>query len=140
MLQLLSAAIATNGVPSGATAGFDLKQRTPGRSSANRWQHYPTGVILVKSSAGSGTMTVTLRVWCYSLVTAAWHPMGSSATESLRGVLNAQSAIDEDGADVLVHAEPITGLGAFARIYLEVTAIGGTSTAINAYLVEDGGY
>ena len=140
MIQLLSAATATNSPPSGATAGFPLRGRTPGKPQQNVWNHYPTGVILVKSSAGSATMTVTLRVWCYSPHTAAWHPLGSNSTESLRGVLNNASAIDEDGADNIVHAEPVTGLGAFSRIYLEITAIGGTSTAINAYLVEDGGF
>lgn len=85
-------------------------------------------------------MTVTLRVWCYSPLTAAWHPLGSNATEATRGVLNDGNAIDEDGSDNLVHAEPITGLGAFTRIYLEITAIGGTSTAVSAWLttVDDG--
>lgn len=140
MIQLLNAATATNSPPSGATAGFPLKDKTPGKGPAFRWNHYPSGVILVKSTAGSGTMTVTLRVWCYSPVTSAWHPLGSSSTVANRGVLNAQSAIAEDGADNLVHAEPVTGLGAFTRIYLEITAIGGTATAVSAYLVEDGGY
>ena len=85
-------------------------------------------------------MTVTLRVWCYSPLTTVWHPLGSNATEATRGVLNGGNAIDEDGADTLVHAEPITGLGAFTRIYLEVTAIGGTNTAVSSWLttVDDG--
>ena len=70
------------------------------------------------------------------LVTDRWHPLGQDATESLRGLLNAKSAIDEDGADVITHAEPITGLSAFHRIYLEITVISGTGTAITAWLTE----
>lgn len=136
MLQLLTAATATNGVPSGATAGFSLKGRTPGKPQANTWYHRNSGEVVVKSTAGSGTMTVTLRLWGYNAQSAAWHPLGSDATEANRGVLNAKSAIDEDGADVLTHAEPVTGLAGFIRIYLEITAIGGTLTAISAWLVE----
>jgi len=85
-------------------------------------------------------MTVTIRVWAYSALTTAWHPLGSSTTEADRGKLNSQSAIDEDGADVLVHAEPITGLGAFVRIYAEITAIGGTATAVDVWLAASDGY
>lgn len=140
MLQLLNAATATNSPPSGATAGVSLKGKTHGKPPEYRWNHYPTGVILVKSTAGSGVMTATLRVWCYSPITAAWHPLGINATMSLRGVLDDGTALTEDGADVLVHAERVSGLGAFTSIYLEVVAIGGVSTAVSAYLVEDGGY
>lgn len=137
-LKLLTAATATNSPPSGASAGHSLRHRQPGLEGY--WRGKNDGVILVKSTAGSGTMTVTLRVWCYSPLTAAWHPLGSNATEATRGVLNDGNAIDEDGSDNLVHAEPITGLGAFTRIYLEITAIGGTSTAVSAWLttVDDG--
>lgn len=136
MLQLLTAATATNGQPSGATAGFSLKGRTPGKPQANTWNHRNSGAIVVKNTAGSGTMTVTLRLWGYNAQSATWHPLGSDATESLRGVLNAKSAIDEDGSDVITHAEPVTGLAAFVRVYLEVTAISGTATAVSAWLVE----
>lgn len=139
-LRLLNAATATNSPPSGATAGVSLRQRQPGVDGGN-WRGKNDGVILVKSTAGSGTMTVTLRVWGYSNLTSAWHPLGSDATTvANRGVLNEEGAIAEDGADNLVHAEPISGLGAFTRIYLEITAIGGTSTAVTSYLttVDDG--
>ena len=140
MIQLLTAATATNSPPSGATAGFPLKDKTPGKAPNFRWNHYPSGVVLVKSTAGSGTMTVTLRLWCYSPATAAWHPWGQAALVANRGVLNQGNAITEDGADNLTHAEPVTGLGSVTRIYLEITAIGGTSTAVSAYLLESDGY
>jgi hypothetical protein len=133
-LKLLSAATATNSPPSGATAGFSLRSRQPGIDGA-QWNGKSDGVILVRSSAGTGTMTVTLRMWGYSPLTANWHPLGTNATMASRGVLNQGNAITEDGSDILTHAETVTGLAAFTRIYLEITAIGGTNTAINAYLV-----
>ncbi len=138
-IRLLNAATATNSPPSGASAGVSLRTRQPGVDGGN-WRGKNDGVFLVKSTAGSGTMTVTLRVWGYSPLTSAWHPLGSNATEATRGVLNAGNAIDEDGADVLTHSEPVSGLAAFSRIYLEITAIGGTSTAVSTWLttVDDG--
>ena len=139
MLELLSAATATNSPPSGATAGHSLRGTQPGKPQSYTWYHRPTGVVLVKSTAGSGTMTVTIRLWGYNPTTAKWHPLGSSTTEADRGKLNNQSAIDEDNADELVHAEPISGLGTFSRLYAEVTAIGGTSTAVTVLLVESDG-
>lgn len=140
MIQLLNAATATNSPPSGATAGFPLKDKTPGKAPNFRWNHYPSGVIHVQSTAGTGTMTVTLRLWGYSKATSTWLPLGSNATMATRGVLNLGNAITEDGSDNLCHAEPVTGLGSFTRVYLEITAIGGTNTAVSAYLVESDGY
>lgn len=139
MLKLLAAATTTNSPPSGATAGHSLKGQQPGLGPKFTWYHQNTGTIVVKSTAGSGVMTVTLRLWGYNPHSASWHPLGSDATESLRGVLNAKSAIDEDGADVLTHAEPVSGLGSFTRLYVEITAIGGTATAVDVYLTENEG-
>lgn len=132
-LKLLTAATATNSPPSGATAGFTLRGQVPGTSD-QFWDGHDDGVILVRSTAGSGTMTVTLRIWGYSPLSAAWHPLGTGATEANRGVLNEGNAIDEDGSDIIVHAETISGLSAFNRIYLEVTVISGTATAVSAWL------
>jgi hypothetical protein len=133
-LKLLTAATATNSPPSGATAGHSLNGDQAGLGLGWGWRKANVGNVVVKSTAGSGVMTVTLRLWCYSASSAAWHPLGSDATESLRGVLNAKSAIDEDGADTITHAEPVTGLKGFSRIYCEVTAISGTSTAVSVWL------
>jgi hypothetical protein len=140
MLELLAAATAINFPPSGATAGVALRGTQPGKTQKYTWYHQPSGVIQVYSTAGSATMTVTVKLWGYGVHSAKWHPLGSSTTEADRGKLNNQSAIDEDVADELVHAEPITGLGAFSRIYAEITAIGGTSTAVTVLLVESDGY
>jgi hypothetical protein len=137
-LKLLAAATATNSPPSGATAGYSLNGDQPGQPFGYGWRKANCGVIVVESTAGSGTMTVTLRLWCYSASSGSWVPLGSDATESLRGVLNAKSAIDEDGADTLAHTESVSGLGGFSRIYCEVTAISGTSTAVDVWLEPTG--
>lgn len=92
-------------------------------------------VFLIYSTAGSGTMSVTCRLWGYHPTPNRWFPLGSSSTESNRGVLNEQSAIDEDGADNIVHAEVVAGLSAFTRIYAQITTIGGTTPTVSAYLI-----
>jgi hypothetical protein len=136
VLELLTAVTAINSPPSGATAGVSLRGRQPGRAIKFRWHNWPNGVVLVKSTAGSGTMTVTVKMWGYNADAAKWYPLGSSTTEADRGKLNNQSTIDEDVSDELVHAEPISGLRAFNRIYAEITAIGGTATAVTVQLVK----
>lgn len=133
-LKLLTAVTAVNSPPSGATAGHSLNGDQPGLAFGHGWRKANNGNVLVRSTAGSGTMTVTLRMWAYSASSGVWHPLGSDATESLRGLLNVKSAIDEDGADTITHAEPISGLSGFSRLYCEVTVISGTSTAISVWL------
>jgi hypothetical protein len=120
----------------GALVGFPLKGNTPGTPYG--WRGQNAGVIQAQSIAGSGAMDITLRVWGRSPKTFKYAPLGSASTVSNRGVLNAQSSIAEDGADNLVHAEPIQGLSAFDRIYLEITVIDGTNTAVDAWLTELG--
>jgi hypothetical protein len=129
-LKLLEAATATNGSPVGTpTAGYPIGDLVKGGS--------PDGTIFIASTAGSGTMTVTLRLWGYDATANAWAPLGTG-TAALKGILNGGVAIAEDstiGADVLRHTEVVGSLWAFDRIYLEITAIGGTATAISAWLV-----
>ncbi len=124
-LTVLAAVTATNSPPSGATAGVDLAQ-----------MRHPNEVAIgVYSSAGSGTMTVTLKAWGYHVAAvdnlARWYPLGTGATA---GVLNEGTAIGEALANEIRHTELIRGLRGFDRLYIEVTAIGGTSTAVNALI------
>jgi hypothetical protein len=125
-VQLLNAATAANGAPSGASAGLEL----------NSIKYANDGAIVLKSTAGSGDMIVTCRLWVYSTVSATWHPAGSpGSSDATIGTINAESAMGETGTDAISHAEGVTGLRHFDRIYLEITAIEGTSTAISAWLV-----
>ena len=121
-IQLLTAATAVNGVPSGATAGVVVNL-----------QGSDDALFALKSTAGSGVMTVTVRLWGYSRAAADWMPLGSG-TGASKGILNAQTAIDETGTDLLRHLEVISGMRHVDRVYAEITAIGGTATAVSAWL------
>lgn len=121
-VTLLSAATATNSAPSNTTTGVALPFVTD----------YAT--VLLYSTAGSGTMTVTCKLWGYNLQLAQWFPLGTNATATSKGLLNEANAITETGTDTIAHAEQIQGLRAFQHVYLEITAIGGTSTAVSAVL------
>lgn len=83
-------------------------------------------LVLVRSTAGSGTMTATLVLWGYSPVTAQWHQIGA---------LNNGSAIAETSkADTIAYAELVSGLRRFTRLYCEITSLGGTNTAVDVYV------
>jgi hypothetical protein len=138
-IKLLTAATATNSAPSGAAAGVSRKG-APGATtnSPNGLGECDEAVILIASTAGSGVMTGTFKLWGYSPLSAAWHPIGTHATAATKGVLNQGNAIGETGTDVVTHAELVQGLGVFTRLYLEITAIGGTNTAFSAWLANGG--
>ncbi len=122
-IQLLSAVTATNSPPTAATDGVDVKA-----SGILRDEAY----VLVKSTDGSGTMTVTVKLWGWYDTVSAWAPLGIGST---KGVLNDGTAIAEETADNIVHVESLSGLTQLQRVYAEITAIGGTSTAIDVFLV-----
>lgn len=121
-ITLLSAATATNSAPSGATAGVALPHLTD------------RALLFLRSTAGSGTMTVTCKLWGYNTLQATWFPLGVHATAATKGIINGGNAIAETGTDVIGHCEEVTSLRRIDRVYLEITAIGGTATAITAVL------
>lgn len=122
--QLLTAATATNSAPSGINAG-----------SVPLPSGYDEAIIVVTSTAGSDTMTVTLKLWGYFDVSGTWAPLGKNSTAASKGLLNDGDAIGETGTDQIDHAELVQGLDGVSRLYLEITAIGGTATAISAYAI-----
>ena len=119
-IEALASVTATNSAPSGAAVGCDLDifKRFLGKLPSE-------ATARVRSTAGSATMTVTIRVWGYQ-GTLGWSPLG---------YLNGGSAIAESSADSIQYAEPLSLPEHFTRIYFEVTAIGGTNTAVTVYLV-----
>lgn len=131
-LTLLTAADATTSAPSAASDGEDLNSLSAGGIS--EVMH-----LVVASTAGSDTMTVTLKLWLYDSTTAVWAPAGSSAlatyTDASKGVINLGNALGETGTNTIRHREPVYDLHLADRVYLQVTAIGGTNTAISAWLV-----
>jgi hypothetical protein len=136
MIKLLTAATATNSPPSGATAGFSMKKGDqPGRPEQGFLvSSLDECLLTVASTAGSGTMTCTLRLWGYDDLTATWAPLGTSTTLSNRGVINEATALGEDVADTIRHREVVESLRHLNRVYLEIVAIAGTNTAISAWL------
>lgn len=128
-IQMLTAATATNSTPSGASAGVAIKDLVV------RGVLPETATVLVVSTAGSGTMTSTLRLWGYHEVSTAWVPLGTGTDPATTGTLNAGTALAEDEANSLRHCEPVTNIATFDRLYLEIVAIGGTATALSAWLV-----
>jgi NAD-specific glutamate dehydrogenase len=84
-------------------------------------------------------MTATIRMWGYT-TQGAWVPIGAGA-DGTKGVINLQAAIGESGTDVIRHAELMRHLFHFQRLYAEVAAIGGTSTAVTVeieFLIAEG--
>lgn len=135
---VLSGATAANGQPSGASAGvpcYDTNVYSE-TSVGACYQSLPSreSTVLVASTAGSGTMTVTIRLWGYNSATGEWFPLGTGADAS-KGVINAGAAIGEVKTDKILHAEPLLMAGHFDRLYAEITAIGGTATAVDVWLI-----
>ena len=88
-------------------------------------------LLVVNSTAGSATMTVTIRMWGWLDLTSKWYPLGVGSDSTLTGIINDGNAIGENGvADTISHAEILSETRDFSRLYAEVTAIGGTATAV----------
>lgn len=77
--------------------------------------------ILVRSTAGSGTLTASIRMWGYCVVANRWYSLG---------LLNSGTDIAEASTDLLSYVETIGGLRRFIRLYAEIESLGGTSTAV----------
>ncbi len=134
---ILAATLAANGAPSGATAGVPVY---PDNANYNTDQgicyaNQPAGVavVFVNSTAGSGTMAATLRLWGYHSASACWYPVGTGA-DATKGQLNAVASIGESVSDGIRHAESFYLLGLFDRVYLEVMTISGTGTTLEAWI------
>jgi hypothetical protein len=135
-VEILASATATNSPPASLTAGVSVDVLNGAFGGA-----IPEDLtLLVVSTAGSATMTVTLRAWGKFGTLAgltsvgAWSPLGTG-TAAAKGVINNGAAIEETSADVLRHAQPFSLTAHMQRLYIEITAIGGTSTAITVFLV-----
>lgn len=134
-VEILASATATNSPPAAATSGVALDAIKAAFGGA-----IPDDLsIVVTSTAGSGTISVTLRVWeCFgtlaSQATGLWCPIGTGS-DSSKGVLNGGAAIGEVSADLLRHCEPVSLAAHAQRIYTEIAAISGTATAVTVFLV-----
>lgn len=125
--ELLAEETSTTSPPSAATDGV---AKPPGVKG---------GDLILASTAGSGTMEVTIRIWGYQPDLTTWVPLstgtGAGATANTSGWMNAGAKIEEIAADSLQHYEPIFGLDNFSRIAAEVAVIAGTATAVDLDVV-----
>lgn len=117
--RLLEGATATNSPPSGASAGRPVTDLATAYFGLIETTSLAVEVV---STAGSGTMTVTVDMWGYDSIEAVWFNLGR---------LNAGSAIAETGTDVIRYVELVDNLFDWDRLYAEIVAIGGTNTAVN---------
>ena len=122
-VRLLNAVIATTTAPSVVGDGTSIADIN----------YVNAGLIVAKSTAGSGVMTITVRLWGWSPAAAAWLPLGTGAAGT-KGQINAVSTLDETGADSIAHAEVISNYSTFSHLNAQVTAIGGTATAVSLWI------
>lgn len=134
---VVNGTFAVTDITGGLLAGISLHGAQPGVANAYWLKPWDAGEISGQSVAGSAVMTFQGRVWVMDPLTFGWHPAGigdSTNPVATRGYLNDGNTIAEDGADTITFTQPISGLTAFSRIYLEVVSIAGTATAITAWL------
>jgi hypothetical protein len=81
-------------------------------------------LILVRSVAGSGTMTATLTIWGFHEELGRWFVIGT---------LNSGNAIAETGTDSIQYAELLVGTRRFSRLYCQIGSLGGTATEVEVY-------
>lgn len=124
-VELMASVTAANNAPSG-TAGISVNQLM-------RYGYLPEFLrVAVKSTAGSGTMSVTVRVWI-RLGALGWivaRPFNASSSAPQTAV-----AIAETSADSIAYSEVVEISSAADRVYMEVVAIAGTSTAVTGYVL-----
>lgn len=123
-VEILASATATNGLPSGS-AGVEMNLLKALGAAPDAFR------IGIKSTAGSGTMTVTLRVWYRFGSTIGW--MVGKAIEASSATPQTAVAIAETTADAIAYTSVVDVPGAADRLYLEIVAIAGTSTAVTGY-------
>ena len=123
-------------MPEGPTAGVDLKQLRGLRN----------GVIAVTNTAGTGTLTVTLRCWGYATSLAGtssgvgvWLPvkMAHDSTSVAVGYLGNGNPLTEIGTtDCIRHSEPMPpSLHHFTRVFFQKTNISPASLAVSVSLI-----
>jgi hypothetical protein len=134
VLSVLSSRDATSSAPSGASAGVEVQGLAIG--NGNIPDHVS---CLVLSSAGSGTMSCSVKLFGYvaDAAIADWFPLGVGSVDANRGLLNSGDSIGESEADKIRFSEAVNYIGHFDRVYAQVTAIAGSSTAISVFLVSE---
>jgi len=138
---LAGATSATNtAAPSGATAGVSLHLgETPGSPDYGFRGSEQNLAIAAHSTAGTGTLTLEARIWCYSDKTEQWYPLGTASTDTERGEINASTAVGEIATDKLQFTQVLgPAVLVFDRIYIQILAMGGSGTTCDFWLLSRG--
>lgn len=123
-VELLASAIAANGAPT-AAAGIEI-------NALAGLGPVPKSIrVGVRSTAGSGTMTVACRLWQRSA--GFWFV--SKALAASDTAPQTAGTIAETGNDTIGWCEPVDLVSGADRLYLEIVAIAGTSTAVTGYAI-----
>jgi hypothetical protein len=124
VIELLASATATNGIPT-STAGVSVNDLRLNTKVPDKIR------VGVNSTAGSGTMTVTLRVW--GRAGAIWFRLKDLNASS--AAPHTAVAIPETSTDAIQFSEEVCGVSGCDRLYLEILAIAGSSTAVTGYAI-----
>ncbi len=123
-IELLASAIAANGIPTAANGISSHALRHKGA--------VPDKIrVGIRSTAGSGTMSATLRVW--GKAGGFWFRLKDLNASS--AAPHTAVAIPETSADALQYSEEVSGIAGCDRLYLEIVAIAGTETAVTGYAI-----
>lgn len=124
LVELLASVTAANGKPT-ANAGIST-------SLLRQWGQAPSRVrVAFASTAGSGTMTVTGTVW--GKAGGIWFIL--KALNASSAAPHTAVAIPESAADVINFSDIVEDIAGCDRLFLEVVAIAGTSTAVTGYVL-----
>lgn len=135
VIRILDAATATTAVPVYATDGVDVGAILDDRYGKAAW---PTMCgVAVRTTAGSATMTATIKLWAgyrYS-VSAGQYLAASPGSSTTAGLLNGGAALDEHATDDIGRMDIISYPRLARKWAAQVTAIGGTATAVTVDLI-----
>lgn len=128
-LTLVTSSIANIAAPSVITDGKPRSKTATGQivneGFFDDYDNIDTMKACVWSTAGSGVMVITVAIWGWLPAPQKWF---------LIKTLNAGAAIPETDADRIAYSEDVSGFAPFTRFYAQLTAIGGTATAISVGL------
>lgn len=138
VVRILEGATAVNSPPSTyAAAGVDVGAILDGVFGAKTW---PASCgVAVTTSAGSGVMSATVKMWGGVLgigaAAAGKYLAAGTGAGAGAGLLNGGAAYDEHAADDIGRLDVIALPRICRKWYAEITAITGTATAVNVDLI-----
>lgn len=124
-VKLTETMTTTNVVPTLATEGIPVYPTN--QIVADDGHCYPTAAALTSTlviDVAGTTPSFTLKLWGYVTAAAKWYPISTNAggTAALAAAVTAN------------YVERFADLGHFDRLYLQASAVSGTTPSLNAYL------